>query len=114
MYLMGIPMQAYLTPGPDDLLDLRGESLDGMAGDEPGHLVGYAQLLEQPQEPQRSNFAGENALRVVGHVVVGMLARAEVGGDGVEVDGQSDADAVFPLVLDFPTKLHVSKRVFRS
>lgn len=84
---MGIPMQAYLTPGPDDLLDLGRESLDGMAGDEPGHLVGYVQSLEQSQEPQRSDFAGENALRIVGYVVVGMLPRAEVGGDGVEVDG---------------------------
>lgn len=92
---MRITVQAYLTARIYDLLHFRRKCLHRVAGNEPGHLFRQAQFVEQSNKPRYSNLSCKNALGIIGHVVVWMLTRTQMCGDGVKVDRQSDPHTMF-------------------
>ena len=87
--LVGVAVDPDLVTARDDLLGLRREGLDRVAGDEPRRLQVVA--VEELQEARRSDLAGEEpAGDVVGRVLASV--RPEPAGHRVDVDPVRDED----------------------
>jgi hypothetical protein len=50
-------------------------------------------LFKEAEKAVHADFGAEDASAVVGEGVVFVVAGAEIAGDGVEVDGETDAEA---------------------
>lgn len=64
-----------------------------MTWQEPGYPVADAVSFEELEKPWYAHVSAEDAGRVVGKGIFGIVTRAEVAADGVEVDREADMEA---------------------